>query len=72
MATQLYQIKEEDLAVLEAELPRILEASMMTCNDVFTRKRWQMVRGIVSNIRWNYGPPEEVKQIVDDSDTNPT
>lgn len=71
MTTKLYQIKEDDLAVLEAELPRILDASAMACNDALTRKRWQMVKEIISNVRWDYGPPQQVEQIPCDPDTPP-
>lgn len=60
---KLYQIKEDDLATLESELPRILEASGEACNDPLTRKRWEMVKAIVSNIRWDYGPPSIVERI---------
>lgn len=63
MTTKLYQIKEEDLAILEAELPRLLDAAYATCNDTLIRKRWQEIKKIVSNVRWNYGPPLEVKQV---------
>lgn len=63
MSTKLFQITETDLAVLEAEIPAILDASMMTCNDTITRKRWQLVKEIISNVRWNYGPPSQVEQI---------
>lgn len=62
-ATKLYQITEDDLAALEAELPRLLEACMVTCNDPLTRKRWEAVKTIVANVRWNYGPPQEVQNL---------
>lgn len=58
--SRLYRITEEDLAILESELPRLLESSMMECNDPIIRKRWEMVKSIVSNVRWDYGPPTEV------------
>ena len=68
MTTKLYQIKEDDLATLEAELPWLLEAAAMTCNEPLTRKRWEAVKEIVSNVRWDYGPPSEVHEIpADDS-----
>ncbi len=63
MSTKLYQITEDDLAVLESELPRIMDATTIACNDPLTRKRWQMVKEIVSNIRWDYGPPQQVEHI---------
>ena len=66
MDAKLYQITEDDLAILEAELPRLMEASMLACNDPVTRKRWSAVKTIVSNVRWDYGPPDEIHQL--DSD----
>lgn len=63
MTTKLYQIKEDDLALLESELPRLLEASFSTCNDAIVRKRWESVKSIVSNIRWDYGPPQDVRKV---------
>jgi len=59
MKTKFYQIKEDDLALLESELPRILSASPDGCNDPANRKRWKMVKEIIGNIRWDYGPPLE-------------
>jgi hypothetical protein len=56
-------ISEVDLATLEAELPSILEANYMSCNDPITRKKWEMVKSILSNVRWNYGPPLKVEKI---------
>jgi hypothetical protein len=58
--SKYYQITEEDLAVLESELPRILDATAMSCNDPLMRKRWEAVKSIISNVRWDYGPPLEV------------
>lgn len=58
-----YRITEPDLALLESELPRILESAAMSCNDALTRKRWAEVKRIVSDVRWDYGPPLEVHQI---------
>lgn len=63
MTTQLYRISEEDLAILEQELPRLLDAASMTCNDPISRKRWESVKCILSNVRWDYGPPLKVERI---------
>lgn len=59
--SKLYQITETDLAVLESELPHLLEASMEMCNDPLKRKQWEAVKAIMSNVRWNYGPPSEIR-----------
>lgn len=59
----IFRICEEDLAILESELPRLLEASAVLCNDPIHRKRWEAVKEIISNVRWDYGPPLEVQVI---------
>lgn len=63
MTTQLFQITEDDLVVLEQELPKLLDASNMVCNNPIHRKRWEMVKSILSNVRWGYGPPLSVERI---------
>jgi len=62
MTTALYQITEEDLTALEQHLPQIMSVTMMSCNDPMVRKQWERVKEIVSNIRWNYGPPSQIKE----------
>lgn len=62
-SVKLYQITEDDLAMLESEMPRLMDSNLPTCNDPMTRKRWQAVKEILSNVRWNYGPPQEVEQL---------
>jgi len=55
--SKLYQIYEHDLAILESELPRLLERP--NCDDVIVRKRWEAIKKIICDIRWDYGPPLE-------------
>jgi hypothetical protein len=59
----MFQITEDDLAILEQEIPRLLDAANMTCNDPIHRKRWEAVKVILSNVRWGYGPPLSVERI---------
>lgn len=61
--SRTFRITEEDLCTLESELPEILEREGELLNDVFQRKRWEMVKGILSNVRWEYGPPLEVRRL---------
>lgn len=63
MSTKYFQIKEDDLAVLESELPRILAATPDSCNDPANRKRWEMVKEVLGNIRWDYGPPLAARSV---------
>ena len=61
MSEPLFQIYETDLATLERELPELMSATLMSCNDPLTRKKWEAVKAVISNVRWNYGPPLVVK-----------
>lgn len=65
---KLFQINEDDLAELEHTLPNILNAmypmfSKDNGENNRLRTQWRRVREIVANVRWNYGPPEEVEVI---------
>lgn len=57
----MFQIYEGDLEVLESNLPALLDSSLETCNDPITRKRWEAVKKVICDVRWNYGPPGVVK-----------
>ena len=59
---KLFQITENDLATLERELPRLLEISFPHLDNQ-QRSKWRVVREIVSNVRWEYGPPGSVEVI---------
>lgn len=63
MITRMFQISEDDLQVLETELPSLMGKTAMSCNDPIIRKQWEIIRQVVSNVRWNYGPPSEVIHI---------
>lgn len=62
---RLFQIKESDLAELEHVLPEIVSAMMGLMNDNRLKVQWRKVQEIIKNVRWNYGPPEEVIVIPD-------
>lgn len=57
----LHQITDDDLGTLEAEMPQLMSASYELCNDPLTRRRWEAVRDVITRVRWNYGPPVQVK-----------
>lgn len=61
MSQKLYQIYDVDLEALESNLPALMDAGLAACNNAVVRKRWEQVKSIVSNVRWNYGPPAVVK-----------
>lgn len=59
---QVFEIHEEDLATLESMLPQI--ADRLTPNlDNRLRVQVRRVQQILSNVRWNYGPPSDVEII---------
>lgn len=61
MTESLFQVYETDLSLLERELPSLMGDALVSCNDAMTRKRWEAVKAVLSNVRWNYGPPTQVK-----------
>lgn len=67
MFSRLYQIHEEDLAELERTLPQLVDALVpMLENPLLAGKLRTQIRRlqtILSNVRWNYGPPSEVESV---------
>ncbi len=64
---RLFQITEDDLADLEKMLPEIGE-SLMPNLDNRLRVKLRRCQTVLSSVRWNYGPPTNVKNIVADDD----
>lgn len=64
----LFQIHEDDLAELERVLPQIANL-MMTRLDGRLRVQFRRCQAILSNVRWNYGPPDEVEVVADDQES---
>lgn len=62
----LFRVTEDDLATLEHVLPQIardLCTALTTPAAPRIRKQLRQVQEIVTNIRWDYGPPTEVTTI---------
>lgn len=59
---RLLQITEDDLAELERSLPMLVDALYPTM-DNRTRAMVRRVRQVVTNVRWNYGPPTDVEVV---------
>jgi hypothetical protein len=59
---KMFQIHEEDLSELERILPQLAQVLAPSLNN---RVRIQLRRTqtILSQVRWNYGPPSEMKVI---------
>lgn len=60
--SKMFQIREIDLVTIEAMIPEILGA-MMSAGSLDNRARikFRVLKGILSDVRWNYGPPTEVE-----------
>ncbi len=69
--SRLFQIKEDDLGALEAVLPQLADALMPVLTNKL-RVQIRRVRGILSDVRWDYGPPSEVQIIPVDEDQDQT
>lgn len=65
--SKLYQITEDDLGELERTLPRLAEA-LRPKLDNRLRVHIRQVQKILCDVRWNYGPPTDVRVIPVDRD----
>lgn len=57
---KLFRIYESDLQILETALPTLQDALMPMMNDPKIQATLGEVKEILSNVRWDYGPPSEV------------
>jgi hypothetical protein len=57
-----YMIHEKDLCELERLLPMLAEDLTPVLNPRI-KTQLRRVKQILSDVRWDYGPPEEVLQI---------
>lgn len=64
---RMFQIHEDDLAELERLVPRLGEA-LMTNLTPCLRTQLRRCKTILSDVRWDYGPPSDVDVIPADSD----
>ncbi len=66
--SKLFQIKEDDLGALEATLPQLADALMPVLNNRL-RVQLRRVQQVLSDVRWNYGPPSEVQSVPPNDDS---
>jgi len=65
--SRLFQITEDDLADLERIVPDLADALATPSLDNAMRVRIRRIQKVLSDVRWNYGPPAEVDVVpVDD------
>ena len=70
--SKLFQIYEDDLAELERTLPEFMDA-VGPMNDPRLKTQLRRVKSMLSDVRWNYGPHDEVQRIdLDDLPEVPT
>ncbi len=58
--SKLFQVYENDLGELEQLMPQLAQA-LMPVLDNKLRVQLRRCQAILSNVRWNYGPPSEVE-----------
>jgi hypothetical protein len=63
---KLFQINADDLAQLERDLPLLAQSLMLTMNNS-DRAAIRRIKAILSNVRWNYGPPTNVEIVGEDA-----
>lgn len=59
---KLLQIYDEDLATLEQLCPEITDRPIGQMDNAL-RIKVRRIQTILSNVRWNYGPPTQVESI---------
>ena len=60
--SKMFQIHESDLAELEAVIPQLSDA-LMDRMDNRLKTQLRRAKRVLSDVRWNYGPPETVETI---------
>lgn len=63
---KLYQINADDLATLEELAPQLVWMLDEKMNDTAVRMKARRIKEILSNVRWEYGPPSEIEKMEGD------
>lgn len=61
IVTRMFQISEDDLRKMESGLPRIMVIAGEALNNAGVQALFGEMKDIISNVRWDYGPPQEVR-----------
>jgi len=67
----MFQITEPDLAELERLLPDIADRLYCPAMTNADRVMIRRVQKIITDVRWNYGPPLEVEIVPAEGDERP-
>lgn len=65
--SKLFQIYEEDLGELEHLLPQLAEA-LVPSLDNRLRVKLRRCQKVLTDVRWNYGPPTQVESLPADDE----
>lgn len=57
-----FQVSEDDLAELERTLPDLMSSTVMSLTNR-QRVQFRRCQRILTNVRWNYGPPEVIEEV---------
>ncbi len=59
---KMFQITESDLEVLESSLPELIDGLGVRGNARIIQEHVALVKKILSDVRWNYGPHSEIEE----------
>lgn len=59
---KMFQIYEDDLAILEREVPCLADALLPQMDNAL-RVKIRALQRVIMNVRWDYGPPEQVERV---------
>ena len=68
--SKLFQINEDDLGELERNLPQLAQELMPVLANPQRANRLRVLlrrcQTILSDVRWSYGPPEDIQEVSPD------
>ena len=66
---RMFQVHEESLCELEALIPEIVNILAMGLNPRL-RVKCRRIKQILSDVRWNYGPYDEIREVPPEEGAN--
>jgi hypothetical protein len=60
---KMHQIYEDDLQKLEYAMPRLFSLLLPQMNNPELQVLLDECKTVISNVRWNYGPPSHVETV---------
>ncbi len=63
---KMFQIHEDDLSELEKQVASLVDDLMVLGNaGAKHRVKARQIKKILSDVRWNYGPPTNVEEVAE-------